>query len=203
MKTFAPALLFSFSFLFASPGLAQNQTEDPEWVAVRPPGTRLVVEMPAEPRHQERVMTPTEGVEITQHQYIVTIGEDKHTAYFFNHHDLPDVPTGNQQIKTVLDTAVGGMVARLDGATEVHKAIRLRGNVGREVFFRFNDNSGNKYVFHSRIYLREGRMFQLNVVSKEESYSEDNALKYLESLKFTDKVNEKPASEQPESGKED
>lgn len=199
MKTFTPVISFSILLLVASSSFAQTQAEDAEWYTLRPPGTRLVVKMPAEPRHQERVMTPTEDVEITQHQYIVTLGEDKHTAYFFNYHDLDEAPVGRQQIETVLDTAVGGMIARLDGTAETHKEVRLRSFRGREVFFRFNDRGGNKYVFHSRIYLRQARMYQLNVISKEANYSEDDAMTYLESLKLIDKVNEDPADNKSDS----
>ena len=195
MKTFFCPAALVLLLVASSAATAQDQTEDQEWVTVRPPGTRLVIEMPAEPRHQERKMTPTEDVEITQHQYIVTLGEDKHTAYFFNYHDMHETPVGREQIGTVLDTAVGAMIARLAGTAESLKELRLNGNPGREVVFEFNDRDKNVYVFHSQVYLREGRMYQLNVISKEANYSEDDAVRYFDSLKLTNEVNEETEEE--------
>ncbi len=199
MKTTSIAPVLLILLAVTSVALAQDKTESSEWIEVRPPGTRLVVQMPAEPRHQEQVMSPKEGVEITQHQYVVTMGEDKHTALFFNHHDLPEVPIGAAQIRQILDSTVGGMVARVDGTAKTHKEIEYRGQPGREVVFHFSDRKNNQYVFHSRIYLRGDRMYQLNVVSTEPNYSPDVVDKFFESFKFTSVLNEAPEEKNGQS----
>jgi hypothetical protein len=197
MKTLRTLTLLSILFV-ATPLLAQQDAAESGWFELRPPETRLFVHLPVEPKYQQRTMTPEKGTEIIQHQYMATLGEDKHTAYLFNYHDLAEEPIGNAQIRKVLDDTVTGMIARIGGKVKVHNSISLLRNPGREIVFDFADRDENKYVFHSRVYLRESRMYQLNVVSKEANYSQEEAVKFFESLKLKVKANP-PAEEADET----
>lgn len=195
MKTTPTAPVLLILIAFVSTISAQQEMEGDDWTEVRPPETRIVIQMPSEPRHRKQVMTPTPEVEITQHQYVVTVGEEKHTAYFFNYHDLPGGAGSKAEMNQVLDNTVGSMVARVNGTLNSHEEFEYKNRPGRELVFKFSDREDNHYTFHSKIFLRDGRMYQLNVVSRGDNYSEDDADKFFKSFKYTSVMNKAPVKE--------
>lgn len=201
MKSTPFVLLFVLSWAMASPAFAQ-QTEatDTNWVVVRPEGVKATLKMPVAPRLIQRTMTPTEDTKITQYQLIASVN-DARTAYFFNHHELPEKPVGNAKIRKILDDTHRTMVGRLGGTSIAHTAISLARNPGREIEFHFGKED-KKLVYHARFYLRESKMYQMVIVSEQDAFSEEDAQKFFESLSLTQKPNP-PVNEDASTTKTD
>ena len=162
------------------------------WVKLSPTGAKASVEMPRKPRFIEREFSPVrDKPPIKVRLHLCTVDEDSKT-FGFGYHDLHEIPQGSVSIKKTLDGAVQGMIANVWGqlmdAADIGMArnpltIRYGTHMGREFVYRFARNE-KPFVVTARVFIVDGRQYQLYTIMDEENYSKNLAARFLDSFRL-------------------
>ena len=162
-----------------------------QWIKLSPTGAMASFEMPEKPRSIERKFSPIRNrPPIKVRLHLCTVDEGK-TTFGFGYHDLHETPHDVTTIKKSLDGAVQGMIAnvwgRLMDASEIGMqsnplSIKYAKHFGREFVYRFARNE-KPFVVAARVYIVDGRQYQMYCIMDEEIYSKDLALKFLDSFR--------------------
>lgn len=176
MRTLAAGLVL---LVFAPAVVARD---DDEWIDFAPKGGRFTLKMPAKPRTLPPQDIAFPGGKSKLHMFILEVDGGK-AAYMAAYNDFPeDLVTDDPDVlDAALDGARDGAVKNVKGRLLSSKAIKLdKKYPGREFTFEVSGLGQAR----ARIYLVDGRMYQVVVFGSEELVKGPDAKTYLDSFKL-------------------
>jgi len=173
--------------------------ERPEtWPIHNPSESRVEFKMPEKPRLSERMFTPIENQPPIKVRNYVGSYQQGNRVMVVNYHDLPELP-GEELVDVILESALVGSVANLNGKVLDQKKIRYEEYPGREYRFRF---ARGETVFRgiSRVFLVGQRQYMISLMMKEEEFNDKLADEFLASFRLEEKPAENQQSEAGSDG---
>lgn len=162
----------------AVPAFAEDK---PEWIRFSPKNAKCSVEMPSKPTTQPVQEINQNGFEIKLHMFILELDGGK-TGYALGHSDLPANPETEEATKNVLKGAQDGTTKAIKGTVVSERDITLGKYLGRE--FTLDLAGGNQY--RGRLFVIEGRLYQVLVVGSKEFVNGLEAKAFLYSFELTE-----------------
>jgi hypothetical protein len=138
------------------------------------------VEFPAKPDAKEQKLDLPDGGTATLKCFLLE-PDGKDQALMVAYVDVPDDATETQTEDEFLDNAVKGFAGGVGAEEPTSKRVMLNGHLGREFECRFDD----KGVIRGRIYLANGRLYQVIAAGSEDFLAGDTATKFFKSFKLT------------------
>ena len=186
----------------------QDDVETPdEWFLVEPPGIDVAVEMPTIPRFSEQNLKPVrDQPEITVRSRSSLIDEGR-TNLTFVYHEEHQRPSNRQQINAVLDGAIIGAIARVNGELILQKEIFVDNNKGRDFIYKCEVTDAKLQTSHqmkirSRVILIGRRLFSMNYITLEERYENKLAERFFDSFRVENKPDDLPPRPRPGRARE-
>ena len=164
---------------------AQIDQQSDGWFTVVDDTSMVEVRLPGNPKYKEITFSPIVGrAAVVNHLYNSVV--NKQTTVDYSWMDLHDAPVGNKQMKEALDGAVKGAVVNVFGELTRMDAIKSGKVQGREFDFNFRWNAPNgKSIMlsgRSRIFIKDNRRYQLNVIGPKGKMDDDMVSKLFDSL---------------------
>jgi hypothetical protein len=154
------------------------------WSTHSPTDAGVQFKMPDKPRLSERMFKPAEDQPpIRVRNYIGSYRQGK-MVFVVNYHDLPVTPS-EESIDLILQSALVGSVANLNGKILKTDKIRYGENPGREFQFRFA-NQETIFLGIGRVFMVGQRQYMLSLMMPEEDYSDWLAKEFLNSFRLVE-----------------
>ncbi|MCI0700756.1 MAG: hypothetical protein L0241_06720 [Planctomycetia bacterium] len=154
--------------------------DKPEWKAFKPKGGRCSIEAPGKLVTQPVQEFKQGDVKIKLHMFILE-SDDGKTAYGLGYADFPVNPDADLADK-VLRGAQDGAMKGVKGKLVTSRDLKLGKYPGREFTLTLPD----KNQYRSRIYLVEGRLYQVIVVGSKDFVASLEARTFLYSFELTE-----------------
>lgn len=163
------------------------------WSTQTPAEAGIQFKMPDKPRMSERMFKPAEDQPaIRVRNYIGTYRQGK-MIFVVNYHDLPVAPS-QESIDLILESALVGSVANVNGKILKNGKIRYGENPGREFHFRFA-HQDTIFVGMGRVFMVNQRQYLLSLMMPEDDFSEWLAKEFLNSFRLVEGDPRKPGLE--------
>ncbi len=176
--------------VFACVLLQSDETvEKNDWVLIAPPGVGAVIEMPAVPKFVEQKMKPVrDRDEITVRSRSAVV-DDGNANFTFVYHDERDIAYHRDLKNAILDGAMAGAIALVNGELLEQEDIFIDQNKGRDFFYTCEIDDLKLQTVHnlkvrSRVVLVGRRLFSMSYIAMADSYDEATATRYFESFKL-------------------
>lgn len=159
------------------------------WVSVEPPRIGARLKMPKRPVFSERVIKPVRDQdEITVRTRSVEMPNGK-VNFTFVYHDENNLPANRKQVNAILDGAVTGAIAFVNGEIVRQNEIFMKVHKGRDFVYRCEIDdaklqTSHKLKIRSRVILVQKRLFSMNYIAEESAYREDQADMFFESFEL-------------------
>ncbi|MBN2378456.1 hypothetical protein JXM67_01455 [candidate division WOR-3 bacterium] len=178
MKTAAKITLVVITGLLLFAGCAKKEKiEEEKWTQFTSKEGGFSVLMPTEPV-KDKQTTPSGGVSVDLYSFKVNYPPVEY-AVMYNDMPFEDEITP-QVVKGVFDVGRDAVIMAFSGTLLADKDITLDGNPGRE----FRIKTSNNFIYTSRVYIVDNRLFQLIVTVPENVSSEEATAKFMDSFKL-------------------
>ncbi len=168
----------------------ENQTANQtDWYLVQPPGLDVTVEMPSVPRFTEKTLTGVadrEEIIVRSRSAVIDEGQASLT---FVYHTEPERPKNRDQIDDVLNGAVIGAMALVNGDLITQREIFVdKIHKGRDFVYTCEVSDARQQTTHqmkirSKVVLIGQRLFSLNYIALKDRYDDDIPDTFFESFK--------------------
>ncbi len=195
-------------FLLALLILFQDESQvTDDWVIVEPPRIGAKFKMPSRPEFSEQAIKPVEDrAEIVVRSRLVTSPDGK-SSFTFVYHDEPQKPRSRTKVNAVLDGAITGAIALVNGDLVTQSEIFVKNNKGRDFVYKceLEDLKYQKTLnlrIRSRILLVGSRLYSMNYIAEAESYDNKLAESYFDSFELVSKPGDLPPKPRPGRARE-
>lgn len=168
---------------------ASANVDKDEWFVVSPPGVGASVEMPRIPAFNQQRMQPVrDEAEILVRTRSAVINKGNANLTFV-YHDENKTPAGRHKIQKVLDGAVTGAVALVNGEVISQREIFLGSHKGRDVVYSCEIEDVKLQKTHdlkirTQVILVGRRLYSLNYISVISEYDQNIADRFFESFQL-------------------
>lgn len=154
------------------------------WYTIVDDASLVEVRMPGKPTYKEITFSPIAGrPAVVNHLYNTLVNKEISVDYSWM--DLHEAPAG-RKLTEALDGAVKGAVVNVFGQLDGMTKIRSGKIPGREFEFTFPiqtpDGKTHMITGKSRIFIKDNRQFQLNVISPKGKDNQEMITKLFDSL---------------------
>lgn len=177
--------------------LIQDFDSTDRWVMVEPPRVGARIKMPNQPFFQEQVLEPVRDqpkITVRSRSCILPNGK---TNLTFVYHDETKTPSNRTQVNAVLDGAVTGAIALVNGELLRQSEFFIKVNKGRDFVYRCEIDdaklqTSHKLKIRTRIVLVRNRLFSMNYIAEEKEYRESLADLYFDSFELIKSPSDRP-----------
>lgn len=162
-----------------------NQQSD-GWFTVVDDDAMVEYRLPSKPSYKEITFSPIKGRTGRVNMMHSALSSDKQIDVSLSWYELHEAPTGGKQIKDALEGAVKGSVINVFGELTRMDPIKSGRVPGRDFDFKFDINPPNGKTYpmsgKSRIFIKDNRRYQLQVISVAGKEDEELTKKFFDSL---------------------
>ena len=177
--------------------LIQDEVPADGWVQVQPPRIGAKIEMPSLPSFKEQEITPVRDlppITVRTRSAMMPGGKANLT---FVYHDEANTPSSRRQVQAVLNGAVNGAIALVNGHMVKENEIFIKNHKGRDFVYRSEIDdvkfqTKHKIKIRTRIILVKNRLFSLNYIAEEDAYDDKTASRYFESFELVKTADDLP-----------
>lgn len=178
-----------------------------DWVLIDPPGVGAAIEMPAVPKFVEQKMRPVRNRDEITVRSRSAVVDDGNANFTFVYHDEQNVPYNRDLKNAILDGAMAGAIALVNGELLEQEDIFIDQNKGRDFFYtcEIDDlklQTVHKLKVRSRVVLVGRRLFSMSYIAMADHYEEATAARYFESFKLVNTTPGLPPSPRPGRARE-
>lgn len=172
------------------------------WVVVEPPRIGVRFEMPNVPTFKEQTLKPVWDRDEIIVRTRSSLSDDGKTNLTFVYHDEAATPTTRKQVNAVLDGAVTGAIALVNGEMLDHKEFFLKSNKGRDFVYRCEIDDAKLQTTHrlkirTRILLVRNRLYAMNYIAEEDVFDINIADRYFDSFELVNIAKDLPPKPRP------
>lgn len=160
-----------------------------DWIVVEPPRIGAKLKMPSQPVFSEQTIQPVhDRPEIVVRSRSVGLPDGK-AQLTFAYHDEHEMPTSRKQINDVLNGAVTGAIALVNGDLVTQSEIFEKTHKGRDFIYKCElDDTKlqkiHKLTIRSRVLLVKKRLFSMNYIAESDSFDNKIASRFFESFEL-------------------
>ncbi len=194
------------SLLFLLVAFADGDpTED--WVTVAPPRIGAQVRMPSRPFFKEQKIKPIRDEEELIVRSRSAIDPTGKINYTFVYHDQKKTPSNRTEMNAILDGAVTGAIALVNGELVKQNEIFVKNHKGRDFVYRCEIDdaklqTSHKLKIRTYIVLVRNRLFSLNYIAEESAYRDVQADAYFKSFELIKTPGDLPPKPRPGRARE-
>ena len=175
----------------------QKAGNQDEWVLIEPPGVGASVEMPTVPRFKEQVIRPVRDLDEIVVKSRSSVLGNGNTNLTFVYHDEQVRPSGRNQISKVLDGAITGAIALVNGELIEQEEIFVGSNKGRDFVYSCEIKDMKLQLvqnlkIRSQIILVGRRLYSMNYISVLDDYDDGVADRFFTSFQLINVENDLP-----------
>ena len=182
--------------------ICQDQNGSDDWAIIEPPKIGARVQMPGTPFFTEQKLRPVrdqEEITVRTRSAMLPSGKENLT---FVYHDEHSTPTSRTQIKKVLDGAVTGAIALVNGEIVRQSEIFLKNHKGRDFVYQCELDDAKLQTTHklkirTRVLLVKNRLFSMNYIAEYDSYNDEIADRFFESFELINSAEDLPPKPRP------
>ena len=182
--------------------ICQDQNGSDNWVTITPPQIGAQIQMPSTPIFSEQKLQPVrdqEEITVRSRSAMMPSGKENLT---FVYHDEHTTPTTRTQTNKVLDGAVTGAIALVNGEIVRQSEIFLKSHKGRDFVYRCELEDAKLQTTHklkirTRVLLVRNRLFSMNYIAEYDSYDDEVADRFFESFELVNRANDLPPRPRP------
>lgn len=165
-----------------------DEFED-DWVTVEPPRIGARIKMPRRPVFTENAFQPVhEQAEIVLRTRSAEMPGGKATLTF-EYHDEHDAARNRRQIDAVLDGAITGAIALVNGDLVTQNEVFEKNFKGRDFIYKCELDDAklqktHKLTIRSRVILVKERLYSMNYIAEDEAYDDKVAERFFKSFEL-------------------
>ena len=183
------ALCYQFALLSAVALSPQTDEFGDDWFVVAPPGAGATVEMPNVPQFKQQMLQPVRDLEEILIRTRSTVIDNGNTSLTFVYHDELKRPGGRSQINKVLDGAMTGAIALVNGELITEDEIFMGSHKGRDFSYSCEVSDAKLQKMHelkirTQILLVNQRLYSLNYISLMTEFDDRTAERFLKSFQL-------------------
>ena len=191
----------SIAVLFSILAVQSNGIED-DWHVVSPPGVGASVEMPTIPQFKQQWLQPVRDREEILVRTRSSVINNGNTNLTFVYHDEHRTPVGRIQVKRVLDGAMSGAMALVNGELITQDEIFIGSHKGRDFVYSCEIGDAKLQKVHdlkirTKLMLVGQRLYSLNYISVMSDYDENVADRFFDSFQLVNSPNDLPPKPRP------
>jgi len=175
----------------------QTGTPTDEWFVVSPPGVEASVEMPTIPKFKQETIRPVRGrPEIMVRSRISAINNGN-TSLTFVYYDEPDPPVSRTKINKILNGAMTGAIALVNGEIVTQQEIYVGNSKGLDFVYTCEVSDAKLQQVHqlrirTQLIMVGRRLFSLNYISVVGDYDDSVAERFFNSFELVTKPDDLP-----------
>ena len=191
----------SIAILFSILAVQTNGIED-DWHIVSPPGVGASVEMPTIPQFKQQSLQPVRDRQEILIRTRSSVINNGNTNLTFVYHDEHRTPSGRIQVKRVLDGAMTGAIALVNGELITQEEIFIGSHKGRDFVYSCEVGDAKLQKVHdlkirTKLMLVGRRLYSLNYISVISDYDENMADRFFESFQLVNSPKDLPPKPRP------
>lgn len=200
-------IMFHLQITFLMTVTLSIQTGGPadQWFVVSPPGVGARVEMPTIPQFKENSIRPVRDLPeilVRSRSSVINAGN---TNLTFVYHDEAEIPAGRNKVNLILNGAMTGAMALVNGELISQEEIFVGSNKGRDFTYICEISDAKLQRVHdlkirTRLILVGRRLFSLNYISVVSEYDDSVAERFFNSFELVNKPDDLPP--EPRTGRE-
>ena len=187
-------LMFFLASLCAGEAAAQEG-----WKLINHERAGASVRLPGKPRSYSRVWKPVVDQDPIRAHLFQSTNDEKTATYVFSYHDENATPRNRVQTKKFLDGAVKGGVTRVVGKKITEEEIRISRHHGRDFIYTCTQSvpETTHLKIRTRVLIVGARVYQMNYITREEEFNNDQATEFFETFRFENIPNDLPPIPRP------
>jgi hypothetical protein len=162
--------------------------------------------MPSFPKFTEQRLKPVRDLDEIVVRTRSSLSADGTYNLTFVYHDEATTPSSRKQIQAVLDGAVTGAIAMVNGELLDQKEIFLKSNKGRDFVYRCEIEDALLQTTHNlkirtRIILVRNRLYSMNYIAEKDVFDNKIADRFFDSFELVNTPSDLPPKPRPKTGK--
>ena len=162
-----------------------------DWYVIEPPGLGVSVEMPTIPQFTEKELTGVADRERIIVRSRISLIDDGQASLTFVYHTEPKRPRNRDQVEDILNGAVTGAMAMVNGELIRQTEIFAGDHKGRDFLYRCEVSDARRQTKHqmkiqSRVVLVGQRLFSMNYIALEDRYDEEIPSRFFTSFQLVE-----------------
>lgn len=178
--------------------LVQDSDEyQDEWITVAPPRIGARIKMPSRPVFSENAIQPVhDQPEIVLRTRSMDLPGGKSTLTF-EYHDEHEMPRGRRQVDAVLNGAITGAIALVNGELVTQSDVFKKNYKGSDFVYKCEVEDAklqkvHKLTVRSQVILVEKRLYSMNYIAEADAYDDKIASRFFKSFELVKSPGDAP-----------